>query len=122
MAKCNLNKNYTELSLRNKSEKEKSETVTLEEAKVEKCAMSNTNAENCLQQMMNLQKQSAEGLMSLLRDIGQAYLDLAQFDCSSAIERLNSLPPNQFNTSWVYCLLGRYCQGVGLTFIDVSYA
>ncbi|KAG5897142.1 hypothetical protein JTB14_020871 [Gonioctena quinquepunctata] len=106
IAKCNLNKNYSEMNTRNKNDKEKNETVTLAEAKIEKSAMSNANTESCLQQVIHLQKQSAEGLMSLLSDIGQAYLDLSQFECASAIDRLNSLPPNQFNTSWIYCLLG----------------
>ncbi|CAH1156183.1 unnamed protein product [Phaedon cochleariae] len=108
MTKCNLNKNsnYSELNTRNRIEKEKSETVTAADAKSEKSAITTLSGESCLQQVMNLQKQSAEGLMCLLRDLGQAYLDLAQFDCVSAIERLNNLPPNQFNTSWIYCLLG----------------
>lgn len=108
ISKCNLNKNssYTDLNTRNKMEKEKSETITSSEIKTEKSAISNSSTENCIQQAVQMQKQSAEGLMCLLRDIGQAYLDLAQFNCASAIERLNALPPNQFNTSWIYCLLG----------------
>ncbi|XP_072378224.1 cell division cycle protein 27 homolog [Diabrotica undecimpunctata] len=107
MAKCNLNKNanFAEMNTKNKIEKEKTETVTSADAKTEKSAISNTT-ENCLQQVVYMQKQSAEGLMSLLREIGQAYMDLSQFECAAAIERLNSLPPNQFKTSWVQCLLG----------------
>lgn len=108
ISKCNLNKNssYTDLNTRNKMEKEKSETITSSETKTEKSAISNSSTESCIQQAMQMQKQSAEGLMCLLRDIGQAYLDLAQFSCISAIEHLNALAPNQFNTSWIYCLLG----------------
>ncbi|KAJ8957561.1 hypothetical protein NQ318_020601 [Aromia moschata] len=107
MSKCNLNKNsgYVDLNTRNKIEKEKTETVT-SEVKTEKSAIPPNAADNCIQQAIYMQKQSAEGLMCLLRDLGQAYLDLAQFDCDSCIEHLNSLPPNQFNTSWIYCLLG----------------
>ncbi|KAJ8925028.1 hypothetical protein NQ315_001199 [Exocentrus adspersus] len=107
ISKCNLNKNssYTELNTRNKMEKEKSETVTSSET--EKSAIPpSATAESCIEQAIQMQRQSAEGLMCLLRDIGEAYLDLSQFNCVTAIERLNSLPPNQFNTSWVYCLLG----------------
>ncbi|XP_057652608.1 cell division cycle protein 27 homolog [Diorhabda carinulata] len=107
IAKCNLNKNtnYSEMNTKNKIEKEKNETVTsAADVKTEKSAILNT--EGCLQQVVNMQKQSAEGLMCLLRDIGQAYVDLSQFNCSAAIERLSNLPPNQFNTSWVQCLIG----------------
>lgn len=108
LAKCNLNKNanYSELNTKNKNEKEKNETVTSADSlKPDKGVLSNAT-ENCLLQVVNMQKQSAEGLMSLLREIGQAYLDLSQFNCEAAINRLNELPPNQFNTSWVQSLLG----------------
>lgn len=109
MTKINLNKNsnYSELNTNNKMEKEKSETIT-SESKTDKSAITNNvnNTENSLQQVISLQKASAEGLMSLLRDIGQAYLELSRFECTSAIESLTSLPHNQFNTSWVLCLLG----------------
>lgn len=107
LAKCNLNKNtsYSDLNSRNKIEKEKSETIT-SEVKSEKNTVLNTNAENCLHQFINMQRQSADGLMCLLRDLGQAYMNLAQFECATAIEQLYALPPNQFNTSWVSCLLG----------------
>lgn len=109
ISKCNLNKNsnFSDLNTRNnKMDKEKTETIT-SDPKIDKSAITNTNnVENCLQQVINLQKASAEGLMSLLREIGQAYLDLSKFECASSIETLTSLPPNQFNTSWVYCLLG----------------
>lgn len=106
ITKCNLNKNtFSELNTRNKIEKEKMETITTNETKTDKSAISN-NAENCLQQAMHMQKQSADGLMTLLRDLGQAYLDLCNFNCKAAIEALNALPPNQCNTSWIHCLIG----------------
>lgn len=108
MAKCNLNKTtaYSELNTRNRIEKEKTETVT-SDTKIEKSAISNNNTiETCVQQAVLMQKQSAEGLMCLLRNLGQAYLHLSNFDCKAVIEELNGLPPNQFQTAWVYCLLG----------------
>ncbi|CAG9856673.1 unnamed protein product [Phyllotreta striolata] len=107
MAKCNLNENsgYSELNAKNKNDKEKNETVTSADAKSEKNMMNNT-AENFLLQIVNMQKQSAEGLMYLFREVGQAYLDLSQFECSSAIDRLNDLPANQLDTSWIQSLLG----------------
>ncbi|XP_044263050.1 cell division cycle protein 27 homolog [Tribolium madens] len=108
MAKCNLNKTtaYTELNTRNRIEKEKTETVTSTDAKNEKSAISNNSIESCVQQAILMQKQSAEGLMVLLRSLGEAYLHLSNFNCKAAIEELNALPPNQFQTAWIYCLLG----------------
>ncbi|XP_076272001.1 cell division cycle protein 27 isoform X2 [Rhynchophorus ferrugineus] len=103
----NLGKNAgsNELNNMNKHniEQEKSETVT-SESKSEKGSMQNTS---CLQQALTLQRQSAEGLMTLLRDIGQAYLDLSSYNCQSAVQGFLNLPINQMNTTWIYCQLGK---------------
>ena len=45
--------------------------------------------------------------MALLRDMGTAYLHLSQFNCRKAIESLNNLPPQHYNTGWVLSLLGK---------------
>ncbi|XP_074644278.1 cell division cycle protein 27 homolog [Tubulanus polymorphus] len=58
-------------------------------------------------QMVQMQKQSAVGLMALLRDIGKAYLCLAQYDCKKAVQLLSELPPQHYNTGWVLCHIGR---------------
>ncbi|KAI4470473.1 hypothetical protein MML48_1g20394 [Holotrichia oblita] len=81
-------------------EKEKSETVTSTDNKNNSAI--NLNMVNPIQ----IQKQSAEGLMHLLRDIGRAYLHLSQFNCKSAINEFNNLPSHQFHTTWVYGMLG----------------
>lgn len=107
IAKCNLNKNvektYSELNTRNKitslDNKDNKESTTAEKPN-ENCV------EKCIQQAMHLQKQSADGLMNLLRDIGQGFIDLTNFECQSAIDQLNNLPRNQLNTPWVYSLIG----------------
>lgn len=57
--------------------------------------------------VVSLQKQSAQGLMSLLAELGSAYLSLAQYDCKTAIEKLRSLPPNHYLTGWALCMEGR---------------
>lgn len=112
IAKCNLNKSsaYTELNTRNLLEKEKSETVTSTETKTDKGAISNNiinnSVENCVQQAVLMQRHSADGLMYLLRNLGQVVLDLSNFNCKAAIAGLSDLPQNQFECSWVYCLLG----------------
>nr|CAI5866388.1 unnamed protein product [Callosobruchus analis] len=105
LSKCDLNKNnsYSELNTRNKLEKEKSETVTSEK---KDDSSINASAEECMHQVAALQKHSADGLMCLLRQLGQAYLDLSHYDCATAIDRLHLLPQNQFDTAWVLSLLG----------------
>lgn len=105
LTKCNLNKNntYTDLNVRNKIEKEKSETVTSNEGRTNSSGGSN----NFVQQAAQMQKQSAEGLMHLLRNMGQAYLYLSHFECKKAIEELQSLPGHHYETAWVYSMLGK---------------
>lgn len=58
-------------------------------------------------QALTLQRHSLEGLMMLLRELGQAYLYLSQFDCKKAIECLSNLPPHHHDTGWVLSLLGK---------------
>ncbi|KAK9745925.1 Tetratricopeptide repeat [Popillia japonica] len=102
LAKCSLNElnTYMDLNTRNRLKKEKSETVTSPDSKSNSAI--NMNMVNPIQ----IQKQSAEGLMHLLRDIGRAYLHLSQFNCKSAISEFNNLPSHQFHTTWVYGMLG----------------
>ncbi|CAG9770507.1 unnamed protein product [Ceutorhynchus assimilis] len=102
----NKNNECEELNTKNKVSKnlEKSETIT-SDTKNEKGAI-NQNSDHCIQQAIQSQKQSAEGLCNLLRNIGQAYVALSSYDCQTAIQNLLALPANQFNTSWIYCLMG----------------
>ncbi|XP_017772381.1 PREDICTED: cell division cycle protein 27 homolog [Nicrophorus vespilloides] len=106
LAKCSLNdfNSYMDLNTKNRLKKEKSETVTSAELKTNS-AITNLSA-NSNSNATQLQKQSAEGLMCLLRDMGQAYLHMSQYNCKLAIEELNQLPPHQFQTTWVYSMLG----------------
>lgn len=110
LTKTNLNKNvYSELNARNR-EKERSETITSGENKISNSAISNTtsvnNNYNNVQHGVSMQKQCAEGLMQLMRTLGQAYLYLSQFECRKSIECLSTISPQQYNTPWVQCLLG----------------
>ena len=45
--------------------------------------------------------------MELLRDLGTAYQHLAQYNCRKAIECLEALPPQHYNTGWVLSLMGK---------------
>lgn len=50
---------------------------------------------------------SLEGLMQLFQEMGKAQLNLGQYSCREAIEILNSLPPQHFETGWVLTTLGK---------------
>ncbi|XP_023048082.1 cell division cycle protein 27 homolog isoform X5 [Piliocolobus tephrosceles] len=58
-------------------------------------------------QAFNLQKAAAEGLMSLLREMGKGYLALCSYNCKEAINILSHLPSHHYNTGWVLCQIGR---------------
>lgn len=100
---------YNELNERNKSsnvmECDKTETIAAPESKPS-INVSSASV-NAAQQAFLLQKQSAEGLMSLLREIGTAYQHLSLYSCRKAIECLEALPPQHFNTGWVLSLMGK---------------
>lgn len=59
------------------------------------------------QQAFAIQKQSADGLMALLRDMGSAYQQLAQYNCERAIELLSALPTQHYRTGWVLSHIGK---------------
>ncbi|XP_021937878.1 cell division cycle protein 27 homolog isoform X2 [Zootermopsis nevadensis] len=106
ISKTNRNKtNFNELNERNRSEKEKTETITSSDLKI--ISNNGGSVHSAIQQALQMQKQSSEGLMALLRELGTAYLHLSQFNCRKAIDCLNNLPPHHYNTGWVLSLLGK---------------
>ncbi|XP_044758118.1 cell division cycle protein 27 homolog [Coccinella septempunctata] len=115
--KFNMNKNnFHEINTRNLNKtdkKEKSETITSESKNDVSQRSKQTieephenKTEQCTQKGTLIQKQSAEGLMLLLRTIGKAFSELKLFQSREAIETFSSLPNNQLNTIWVQCQLG----------------
>ncbi|KAM8947431.1 cell division cycle protein 27 homolog isoform 3-T3 [Pelodytes ibericus] len=58
-------------------------------------------------QALNIQRAAAEGLMSLLRDMGKGYVALCSYNCKEAINILSHLPSHHYNTGWVLCQIGR---------------
>ncbi|XP_015183720.1 PREDICTED: cell division cycle protein 27 homolog isoform X5 [Polistes dominula] len=106
LSKTNLNKtNFNDLNERNRSEKEKNETITSEKAVANVNALNNQSSiAHCA---VTLQKQCAEGLMSLLKELGLAYQHLSQYNCSQAIDILSVLPTQHYNTGWVLSMLAR---------------
>uniref|UniRef100_A0A1B6CA75 Cell division cycle protein 27 homolog n=1 Tax=Clastoptera arizonana TaxID=38151 RepID=A0A1B6CA75_9HEMI len=109
-SKGSIKVSFNELNERNRVVGvDRSETITL---LATDGGMSNSNnvqtsAHSMSQQAVGWQKQSVDGLMSLLRDLGTAYLYLCQFNCKKAIECFNSLSDQQYNTGWVLCMVGK---------------
>ncbi|XP_035262161.1 cell division cycle protein 27 homolog [Anguilla anguilla] len=58
-------------------------------------------------QAFTLQKAAADGLMSLMRDMGKGYLALCSYNCKEAIGILSQLPSHHYNTGWVLGQIGR---------------
>ncbi|XP_075225634.1 cell division cycle protein 27 isoform X2 [Lycorma delicatula] len=104
IAKANLNKpSYNELNERNRVGNERTETITV----LGEGSTVQASYQSMSQQAVLLQKQSVDGLMLLLREVGTAYLHLTQFNCQKAIDCLNALPVRQHNTGWVLCILAQ---------------
>nr|CAB3229182.1 cell division cycle protein 27 homolog [Phallusia mammillata] len=59
------------------------------------------------QYVLAAHKTSIDGLMTLLRDMGNALLALCQFDCRKAVQYIESLPPHQRATTWPLSALAR---------------
>jgi anaphase-promoting complex subunit 3 len=85
-SKINLNNT----SLQELSEKkEKVETITSGIDSVDTKVLLNNSvnsAQNFAQRLLMMKKQSADGLMVLLRELGEGYLHLAQYECKEAIK------------------------------------
>lgn len=52
-----------------------------------------------------MKKQSAEGLMTLLRDLGQGYLHLSHYECQEAIHCFEEIPLKHMQSSWVQSMI-----------------
>lgn len=66
-----------------------------------------SNSVSIIQAALSMQKASAEGLMMLLQEMGKAQLYLGHYYCKKALEVLNSLPPQHFETGWVLTTMGK---------------
>ncbi|XP_037044561.1 cell division cycle protein 27 homolog [Bradysia coprophila] len=108
MTKMNLNNTaLNEINdKQQKIEKEKIETVTSAETKV---LINNTinTAQNMAQEVLNMKRHSAEGLINLLRELGDGYLQLSQFNCKEAIDVFSNVAPHQFTSSWVQSMIAQ---------------
>ncbi|XP_021695631.1 cell division cycle protein 27 homolog [Aedes aegypti] len=104
---ANLLENVERKSSTGGDGKEKIETITSSETLSEKVFINNSinSAQKMAQQVLAMKKQSADGLMTLLRELGQGYLRLQSYDCEKAIEHFSNVPPHHYNSSWVQSMI-----------------
>lgn len=112
--------NLTNTAL-NELNNEKQSMIKIEKEKVETITSNNINDSmpipdqkvlylnqvNSSQHLLQLKRNSAEGLMSLLRDFGAGYLQLSQYDCHEAIDTFSSVPPHHYSSSWVQSMIAK---------------
>ncbi|GIY69720.1 cell division cycle protein 27 homolog [Caerostris darwini] len=66
-----------------------------------------SNSFSMMQAALSIQKASAEGLMTLMQELGKAQLYLGHYYCRKALEVLNNLPPQHYETGWVLTTMGK---------------
>ncbi|XP_053664176.1 cell division cycle protein 27 homolog [Anopheles marshallii] len=73
----------------------------------EKVMLNNSinSAQKMAQQVLQLKKQSADGLMTLLRELGHGYLRLQNYECDKAIEHFSNVPLHHHESSWVKSMI-----------------
>lgn len=82
------------------TEKERSETVTSTQLISEMTYAQQTH------HIASLKRQSADGLMQLLQEFGQAYLHLQHYEMDEALNVLElKVPPHHFTSSWVQSVI-----------------
>ena len=62
---------------------------------------------NLIHEAIQIQKQSAEGLMSLLRTIGKAYSHLACYESRQAIDTIECLSVRHKRSAWAISLIAK---------------
>ncbi|XP_068751577.1 cell division cycle protein 27 homolog isoform X1 [Montipora capricornis] len=70
-------------------------------------APQNTECQGKGQEKLSPVQSSMDGLMSLLKQIGQAYVYLSSYECKQALNAFLSLAPHHYNTGWVLTQVGR---------------
>lgn len=109
LANTALNEINNEKSQQNKLEKEKIETITSANEINSKVLFNNSinNSQNIAQHILNLKKHSVEGLMTLMRTLGEGYAQLARYNCPAAIDAFNSIPNHHQGSSWVQSMIAK---------------
>ncbi|XP_040564895.1 cell division cycle protein 27 homolog isoform X1 [Lepeophtheirus salmonis] len=111
--KTNLSRNVTPKSNNNidnsVSEKnEKNKEITLKEDKIPQNNQSLAiSSANLAAQAMAIQKSSLEGLLSLLKTLGTAFLEYSQFNCRKSLNILDDVSPHHRNKGWTLGLVAK---------------
>uniref|UniRef100_U5EPH1 Cell division cycle protein 27 homolog n=1 Tax=Corethrella appendiculata TaxID=1370023 RepID=U5EPH1_9DIPT len=118
ISKMNLNSSTTLMELNDKKQeqqqqqqqhrqdqKEKIETIT--SSNDDKVFINNqiNSAQKMAQHVLQLKKQSADGLMMLLRDLGHGYMNLQSYECEKAIKHFSEVGSHHYNSSWVKSMI-----------------
>lgn len=90
-------------------EKEKIETITSAATDENKVLINNSinSAQNIAQHILSMKKQSVEGLMSLMRTLGEGFAQLSQYSCGAAIDAFSSIPKQHYGSSWVQSMVAK---------------
>lgn len=108
LANTALNEINNEKQQKSIVDKEKIETITSATTDAKITAIQDGNSvQNMAQHIMQLKKQSAEGLLSLMRVLGEGYLHLSQYNCKCAIECFSSIQKHHYASSWVQSMVGK---------------
>ncbi|XP_052872156.1 cell division cycle protein 27 homolog [Anopheles cruzii] len=73
----------------------------------EKVLLNNSinSAQRLAQQVLQLKKQSADGLMALLRELGHGYRRLLSYECEKAVETFSNVALHHYESSWVKSMI-----------------
>ena len=94
---------------KNKAEKEKDVDPSdeKEDKKISTNSLNSIILASLGQEALVIQKQSVSGLMALMRQFGEAYVELAKYNCKKALRLLDCVAPSHRNSGWVLGLKGK---------------
>ena len=102
-----------EINSRDSLKPEKDKLSTLIESDIKPPLLSTKNVSdshnsiNLNIEAAKMQKSSMSGLLVLLKQLGQAYQKLCQFNCKEAVTLYENLPPSHASSNYVLTLLGK---------------
>jgi tetratricopeptide (TPR) repeat protein len=106
-SKTGPNQASTDASSQLAEKNEKNKLLDLDVENIPRITLQNPEVSAIVtDQALSLQKQSMDGLMFLMRQLGAAYVDLSRFASRKAIAQLENLAPHHRNTGWVKGIMG----------------
>jgi len=95
------------LGSENQTDLEKIGPILDSDLKPEKPVVGRVNYVNVSAQALKITRQSADGLMELMRKLGAAYQEIGRYNCRKAVSLLDELPPQHQDSGWVNSLKGK---------------